>query len=138
MLGLSLSKANPLECGAPAPLSVSQQEQPTFNLCHPFNARNGFWLGNHRRIKLVAQQMLDVVNQQLLMLHLVLEPEPNDRNNLFRIVSRIQKLDTSARRYARDSDCGFDSRTRAGAALRPFNARAKTFVVRIEVEEKLV
>jgi hypothetical protein len=36
---------------------------------------------------LIAKQVLDVVNQQLLMLHLMLKPEPDDRKNCFCIVT---------------------------------------------------
>src|SRR2546421_7717602 len=74
--------------GIGAGSSVSQLKQTTFNLHHAAHAFNRRWRRLHRRIELIAQQMLDVVNQQLLMLHLVLESEPHNRKNLIRIIAR--------------------------------------------------
>src|ERR1700694_3672289 len=53
---------------ATAPSILAQPRQSAFNLCHAFNLhrrRRGLF---DKRIKLIAEQMLDVVNQQLLML----------------------------------------------------------------------
>src|SRR5437764_14393667 len=47
--------------------SVSQFKQSTFNLNHAANLLNRSRRWSHRRVKLIADQVLDVVNQQLLM-----------------------------------------------------------------------
>src|SRR5207249_10345877 len=49
----------------------------------------------HRRVKLIAQQMLDVINQQFLMLHLMLEAEPDYLQNRVRIITRRNRFDES-------------------------------------------
>jgi segregation and condensation protein B len=45
------------------------------DLRHSINLRNGNWLRLKLDVKLIAQQMLDVVNQQLLVLHFMFEAE---------------------------------------------------------------
>src|SRR5436309_2420118 len=61
--------------GIPAGATVPQLKQTTFDLNHPAHAFNRRWRRLHGRVKLIAEQVLDVVNQQLLMLHLVLKSE---------------------------------------------------------------
>src|SRR5205085_3998128 len=56
---------------ATAPIRVTEFKQSTFDLNHAAHALNGLRRGFHRRVKLIAKQMLDVINEQLLMLHLV-------------------------------------------------------------------
>jgi hypothetical protein len=84
--------------------------------------------------------MLDVVNQQLLMLHLVLKPEPYDSRNLIFIITRRDFFDEAHRVFI-DVRAIFSrlshSRPRTRPALRPLNARTKSFVVGIEIEKKI-
>ena len=53
-----------------------------FRHAFDFHCRRGRWF--YRRVVLIAEQMLDVVNQQLLMLHLVFETEADERQNVLR------------------------------------------------------
>ena len=88
---------------------------------------------------MIAEQVLDVVNQQLLMLHFVLEPEPDYLPNLAGIITRRNSFDES-RHLLIDvraiGSCLRDRRTRARAALWPLNARAETLVVGGEHEQR--
>ena len=84
--------------------------------------------------------MLDVVDKQLLMLHLVLEPKPPDRQNLIRIIARRNLFDEPKHLFidVRAIVFGFsDSWARARSALGTFNARTKPFVIGIEEEKKI-
>src|SRR6266849_2465745 len=58
-------------------VSVAKPKQSACNLCHALDPCHGGGSGLNRRVELIAQQMLDVVNEQFLMLHLVLESEPH-------------------------------------------------------------
>src|ERR1041385_4547553 len=51
---------------ATAPLAVTKFKQSAFNLNHAAHVFNRSRRGFHRRVKLIADQMLDVVNQQFL------------------------------------------------------------------------
>src|SRR2546423_15675815 len=61
---------------ATAPIRVSKFKQSPFNLNHAAHVLNGSRPGFHWPAKLITEQGLDVVTQQLLMLHLVFKPEP--------------------------------------------------------------
>src|SRR6266508_2743308 len=120
---------------------VSQFKQSAFNLNHPANFLDCFWRRLHRRVKLIAQQMLYVVNEQLLMLHLVFEAEAHNAADRFGIIAIIDLIDESQHHFVDVRAIFFrfgDGWPRARAAFWPFNARAESFVVRIEVEKKLV
>ena len=59
----------------------AQPKESAFNFSH---ALNRYCRGRRRlngRVELIAKQMLDVVNQQLLVLHLVLKSQSHQRNN---------------------------------------------------------
>src|ERR1043166_1865656 len=51
----------------------SQHHQASLNLGHSFDTTKRRRLRFHCYLKLIAEQMLDVVNKQLLMLHLMFE-----------------------------------------------------------------
>src|SRR5687767_810163 len=53
--------------------SVSQPKQSTFDFGHSLDFHSRLRRSLNRRCKLIAKQMFDVVNQQLLVLHFVLE-----------------------------------------------------------------
>src|SRR5262245_30211750 len=74
---------------------VPQFKQSTFNLNHASYRLNGFRRRFDGRIELIAKQMLDVIDEQFLMLHLVLETEPNDAKDFFRIIATGKLLDES-------------------------------------------
>src|SRR5882672_8007198 len=63
---------------------VSQPEKSACDFRHAFVSCHGGGSGLNCRVILIAKQMLDVVDQQLLMLHLVLEAKPDERQNSFR------------------------------------------------------
>ena len=52
---------------------MTQPKQAPFNLRHAFDLTGRYRCGLERRVKLLTQQVLDVVNEQLLVLHLVFE-----------------------------------------------------------------
>ena len=85
--------------------------------------------------------MLNVINQKFLVLHLVLESQPQDCPNRFRVVVIGKLLDEACHLFI---DVGTiqprlgDCRTRPRAALGPLNARPEAFVIRIEVEKEFV
>src|SRR6266851_266096 len=121
--------------------SVPQPKQASFNFRHAFDSHRRAGRGFHLRGELIAQQMLDVVNQELLMLHFMFETKPDEGMNCFRgwsVADRIQKLEHLFIYVIPISDCLLDCRARFGTAFGPLDARAKSFVVGIEVEEKLV
>src|SRR5437879_506992 len=51
--------------------AVSKFEQSAFNFRHAAYCFDRTRRGGDRRVELIAKQMLDVINQKLLMLHLV-------------------------------------------------------------------
>src|ERR1051326_1438511 len=120
--------------------SVPQLKQSTVDLDHSIDARNRFRCGSERRLKLIAQQMLDVIDEQLLMLHLVLETKPDDSQEFVSIVT-IRKLLDKSHHLLVDvrailpgfSDCW--SRTRA--ALWTLDSWPEALVVRVEEEQKV-
>src|SRR5687767_5318557 len=67
-------------------LGIAQPEQSTLDLRHAFNFHSRFGRNTYGRIKLVAQEMFDVINQQFLVLHLVLESESHKASKLVRLV----------------------------------------------------
>src|SRR5258708_5132954 len=80
----------PLSSGRP---TVSKFKQSTFDFrhaayCFQCPRRRGNW-----RVILIAEQMLDVVNQKFLMLHFMLESQPQDCPNRFRVVAIGKLLD---------------------------------------------
>src|SRR5882724_9526181 len=120
---------------------VAKPKQPAINLCHSFYSRYRIRRSFDRRVKLIAQQMPDVIHKQLLMLHLVLESKPDQGQNRFRIAMFCDRLQKPKHPFVNMIAIGnslFDGRTRLRAALRPLDTCAKPFIVRIEVEEKLL
>src|SRR6266705_6654661 len=75
------------------------------------------------------------------MLHFVLEPEPHDRLNLAAIVA-VGKLRDEARHLLVDMRaiflCLSDGWARTRSPLRSLNAHPKSFVIRVEIEQKFV
>src|SRR5690349_14737048 len=120
--------------------SVAQLKQSTFNLNHTSHSREGLRRRFDWRIELIAEQMLDVVHQQLLMLHLVLETEANDSQNFLSVVA-IGKLLDELRHLlidVRPIPSGFrNCRPRARAALWTFNSRSEAFVVRVKEKQEI-
>src|ERR1051325_7938099 len=80
--------------------------------------------------------MLDVIDEQLLMLHLVLETETNNPQNFFRVVAMGKLLDES-RHLLVDVRAILaslsDSRSRTRTALWPLDPGAEAFVVIVAV-----
>src|SRR5438105_12102164 len=72
---------------------VPQSKQSTFDLDHAAHVLNRWRRSFHRRVKLITKQMLDVIDEQFLMLHLVFKPEPQDRLNFFTIAAIGKGLD---------------------------------------------
>ena len=120
---------------------ITKLKQSALNLHHPVHTFNRDRRRRDCRIKLIAKQVLDVINQQFLMLHLVFKTEPYDRENRFCIFTSLNTLDES-RHVLIDMRAImprlFHSRTRARATLRSRHARTEPFVIRVEVKEKLV
>ena len=84
--------------------------------------------------------MLDVIDQQFLVLHLMLQSQSNNRENFAGIVTRCQGLNEAHHLFV--DMCAIPAcfryrGTRARAAFRPFDAGAEPFVIRIKVEEEL-
>src|ERR1700686_1223267 len=120
--------------------AVAKFEQSAFNLCHASDCFNRGRRRRDGRVELIAKQMLDVVNQQLLMLHFVLESETPDRQNCFRIIAGRNLFEKSRHLFVNMlpvSASFAHSWPRTRAALGSLNPRAKSFVIRIEVEKKL-
>src|SRR5687767_5887130 len=65
---------------------VTEPEQSALDLRHAFNFHARFGRQTYGRLKLIAQEMFDVINQQLLVLHLVLESESHKAPKLVRLV----------------------------------------------------
>src|SRR5687767_8092930 len=65
---------------------VTEPKQSALDLRHPYNLYARFGSNTDGRVKLIAQEMFDVVNQQLLMLHLVLESESHKTPKLVSLV----------------------------------------------------
>src|SRR6266404_9486342 len=61
--------------------SDAKFKQSTFKLNHAANVLNRSRRDFHWGVKLITKQVLDVVNQQFLMLHLVFKPEPDYLQN---------------------------------------------------------
>src|SRR6185436_7152453 len=55
--------------------AITKFKQPAIDLSHTAYRFNRAWRRRDGCVELIAQQVLDVVNQQLLVLHLALEPE---------------------------------------------------------------
>src|ERR1043165_923568 len=84
--------------------------------------------------------MLDVIDEQFLMLHLVLKTEPDDPGDLFRVAAMGKLIDERQHLFIdmRAIFSGFRHRwPRTSTALWPLNPRSETLVVRIEEEEKV-
>src|SRR4051794_25445167 len=82
--------------------------------------------------------MLDVVNKQLLVLHLVLQAESDERQYCFSVgqtLRRLQKHEDLLIDMIAVSNRIFDGRARFRAAFWTLDSYAKTFVIGIEVEE---
>src|SRR3989442_2750012 len=121
--------------------SITKLKQSSLNLHHPAHTFNRDRRRRDCRIKLIAKQVLDVINQQLLMLHLMFEPEPHYRQNRFCIVTSRNPLDESPHLLVNVGAIPqslFHRRPRACATFRPRHARPKSFVIRVEVKEELV
>src|SRR2546425_7044009 len=121
-------------------LSITKLKQSSLNLHHSAHAFNRDRRRGDCRIKLIAKQMLDVINQQLLMLHFVLKTKPHDRENGFCIVTSRNALDESRHLLVNMGAIPqslFHRRPRACATFRPRHARAKSFVIRVAVKEKV-
>src|SRR5215470_11045098 len=121
----------PHPCGRVAAIRgcvVTQLKQSAFNLNHSAYGLNGLRRSFQRRIELIAKQMLDVIDEQFLMLHLVFETEPNDPQDLFPIIA-MGKLFDESRHLLIDVGAilsGLSNRgARTSAALRPFNPRTE-------------
>src|SRR5258706_13661410 len=85
--------------------------------------------------------MLNVVNEQLLMLHFMLCPEPHKRQELARFSSvarLIKKLEHSIVDPASIPESILHSGTRTSAPLVFVDSRAEALVIRIEVIQILV
>ena len=64
---------------------VAKPEQSARDFRHAFNFHRRGRCGFDWRVVLIAEQVFDVVNQQLLMLHLVFESEPDERQDITRL-----------------------------------------------------
>src|SRR5437588_13115870 len=61
--------------------SITKLTQSPLNLHHSAHAFNRDRRRRDGRIKLIAKQMLDVINQKFLMLHLMFKTESHNRKN---------------------------------------------------------
>src|SRR5262249_52229971 len=115
---------------------VTEREQSAPDLSHP---GPGFGPGRRAgllRVVEVTEQMLDVVDQQLLMLHLVLQSHSHEREDLFSVrpgLDIFQKSDHRLVNVISIPDGILHRRARACAAQRFLDALAEPFVVRVEV-----
>ena len=74
------------------------------------------------------------------MLHLVFEAKPDDRQDTFHlrpVLERLQKREHLLVDVIAISNSVLNRRSRTGAALGPFDARAEAFVIGVEIEEIL-
>ena len=120
--------------------AITKLKQSPLNLHHPAHAFNR---GRGRRdchSKLITEQVLDVINQQFLMLHLVFETEPHNRKDRLGIIAIRHTFNKSRHLFI---DVGaipqrlFHRRPRTGATFRSRHTRPKSFVIRVEVKEKV-
>src|ERR1700752_941576 len=71
---------------------VANLEQSTFDPRHAHDLRRRFWQLFQWCVELITQQVLDVVNKQLLVLHLVLETQSHQRQNCLQIAQAVWQL----------------------------------------------
>src|SRR6266404_1199400 len=118
--------------------SVPEPKQASFDFRHPFDSQRRWRRGFHRGGELIAQQMLDVVNQKLLMLHFMFETKSDEGSNRFRVwqfIERLQKLQHLLIYVFAIRDRIFNRWTRLRAALGALDTRTESFVIGVEVEE---
>src|SRR5258708_6436656 len=119
---------------------VTQPKQASFDFRHAFDSHRRWRRGFHRCGELIAQQMLDVINQKLLMLHFMFETKPDEGSNRFRVwqfVERLQKLQHLLIYVFAIGNRIFNRWTRLRATLLALDTRTESFVIGVEVEEIL-
>ena len=103
------------------------------------DSRDGSDASRYRRI-MIAKQVLDVIDQQLLMLHLVFKAEPHKQRKIawhLGFLKRFRETRASLRQCASVRASLLHGRSRTSAALFAFDPRAKALVIGIEVEKKI-
>src|SRR6266446_5866831 len=119
---------------------ITKLKQSSLNLHHPAHTFRRDRRRRDCRIKLIAKQMLDVINQQFLMLHLVFKTESHNRKDRLSTIAIRQTFNESRHLFI---DVGaipqslFHRWPRTCATFRSRHARPKSFVIRVEVKKKV-
>src|SRR6266850_1726632 len=92
--------------------SVSELKQSTLDFRHAAYDFHCARRWRNWRVILIAEQMLDVVNQKFLMLHFVLESQPQDCPNRFRVVAIGKLLDEGQHLFIDVGAIGYGFRDR--------------------------
>src|SRR5262249_49753584 len=119
---------------------VTEREQSALDLGHTGHSFGHGRRAGLRRVVKGTEQMLDVVDQQLLMLHLGLQSHPRYAEDLFGVrpgLDIFQKSDHRLVNVISISDGILHRRARARAAQRFLDALAEAFVVGVEVKKIL-